>query len=120
MAEQLLPPNDLSAILRTGATYEGRAVRRIVLVFDGGKLATVLPELASESPVIEPIEAIEDTVLRLLGSLQAGEYMTGRTLAEKCELTYGGGRFNNLMAILRADNLIESHKVHGYRLKRLS
>jgi hypothetical protein len=113
-------PADLTAIMRTGATYEGRTVRRIVLVFDGGKLTTVLPEQAGESPVIEPVEAIDDTVLRVLGSLSAGEYMAGRVLAEKCELTYGGGRFNNLMARLRQDNLVESHKVQGYRLKRVN
>ena len=123
MANALLSPIDLTPIMRTGGVYEGRIVRKVILVFDGGKLTTALPgndgdtEIADAIPQAEPME---ETVIRVLSELPQGECMPGKTLAGKVELTYGGGRFITLIASLIEQKLIENKRPHGYRLKRLA
>jgi len=111
-------PNDLTAIMRTGAVYEGRTVRKVVLIFDGGKLSTLLPS-DGESPVEPVTETMEETVLRVLAALPIGDYMPGKLLAAEVELTYGGGRFNSLIGSLKEQSLIEAKRPDGYRLKRV-
>lgn len=118
--------DDLADMLRRGRTVGGEAVTRVMFrLADGRRVSAELPAPAGPSGQGETEredEANTDPetkVLRLLEALRPGEWMSGRAVAGELGLTYGGGRFKAVMKPLLADGgTVESHKVHGYRLRR--
>lgn len=119
--------DDLADMLRRGRTVGGEAVTRVMFrLADGRQVSAELPapRAVEQGEQEREDDADIDTdpegkVLRLLEALRPGEWMSGRAVAGELGLTYGGGRFKAVMRPLLAEGgAVESHKVHGYRLRR--
>lgn len=115
--------DDLADMLRRGRVAGPTAAVSVEWrLADGRRVYMDLPAPSAgtgEAADADPDEDPEQKVLRLLEALRPGEWMSGRAVAGELDLTYGGGRFKDVMRPLIADDgPVESHKVHGYRLRR--
>lgn len=114
--------DDLADMLRRGRTIGGEAVARVIYVTVGGVETSVglpVPRPASDPPGGTPeSDSPADRVLAFLSGMRAGEWAKGRTIAAEIDLEYDGGQFKKLLAEMVQDDLLESSRANGYRLKR--
>lgn len=114
-------PTELADLLRSGAVLNGMIVLSVQIETVDGRVqklqlpATELAEVEAEIGDLDD-ESKEDAVLRILGDLKAEVWMPGKTLAAAVDLVYGGGRWGRTLKNLKEK--VESHRVHGYRLKK--
>lgn len=116
--------DDLADLLRTGRMCGPTAVVRVAYTLADGRLVAVdlpAPRVTAgedrEDDGDRP-ETHADRVLQFLRGLRPGEWAKGRTIAAEIDLEYDGGQFKKLLAGLVGDDLLESSKANGYRLKR--
>lgn len=68
-------------------------------------------------PLVPSADDLRTAILAALGKLRPGEWMRGKTLGAEVDADHDSGHFKRVVAQLRQEELIESNRNLGYRLK---